>query len=335
VFLCSNQDNEAKTFFLSVQKRPQLISLHPGISHVYGLYQDESDIFLLQAYSKLSLLSLSRFHAQTNFFNPTLGRSSGRGARDLRLRFIIFQLLQVTSFLHAEGLCLESTGLGNIMIDEDMWLTIPFGTSTRFLQAATETTKKVISNSSDHSVLLQTQEFIERPIGYREPLISQWISGKLSNFEYLMQINAAAGRKLVDPLYHPILPWVTDFSSDFFASRSESGIRQLSLSSKKSRPSSELRRDLTKTKFRLSKGDNQLELTYRHSEPPHHVPESLSELTYYIYMARRTPMHVSYHVLVTLQLIKFLIYSMTVDTLSSRTRCICARTLSCFYESYL
>ena len=51
-------------------------------------------------------------------------------------------------------------------------------------------------------------------------------------------------------------------------------------------------RDLTKTKFRLSKGDAQLETTYKHSDPPHHVPESLSELTYYIYLARRTPLQV-------------------------------------------
>jgi len=46
------------------------------------------------------------------------------------------------------------------------------------------------------------------------------------------------------------------------------------------------------SKFRLSKGDAQLETTYKHSEPPHHVPESISELTYYIYLARRTPMQV-------------------------------------------
>eukprot|EP01035_Chromulina_nebulosa_P018035 gene18035-23677_t len=88
-----------------------------------------------------------------------------------------------------------------------------------------------------------------------------------------MAVNHAAGRTMVDPLYHPILPWITDFTCD--SPNINNGYR-----------------DLSKTKFRLSKGDPQLETTYKHSDPPHHVPESLSELTYYIYMARRTPLQV-------------------------------------------
>jgi hypothetical protein len=33
-------------------------------------------------------------------------------------------------------------------------------------------------------------------------------------------------------------------------------------------------------------GDAQLDTTFMHSTPPHHVPESLSELTYYIYLVK-------------------------------------------------
>lgn len=51
-------------------------------------------------------------------------------------------------------------------------------------------------------------------------------------------------------------------------------------------------RDLKKTKFRLAKGDAQLDSTFKYSTPPHHIPESLSELTFHIYLARTTPMHV-------------------------------------------
>ena len=70
------------------------------------------------------------------------------------------------------------------------------------------------------------------------------------------------------------MPWVTDFST---ATPSIAGGGY---------------RNLSKTKFRLSKGDRQLETTYEHSDPRHHIPESLSELTYCIYTARRTPLQV-------------------------------------------
>lgn len=98
-------------------------------------------------------------------------------------------------------------------------------------------------------------------------LSSAWCRGWLSNLDYLLALNAAAGRRSGDPNNHPIVPWVIDFQ----AARPNQGWR-----------------DLTYTKYRLTKGDQQLDIAWE-SIVPHHVSDTLSELTFFVYMARRTP----------------------------------------------
>jgi len=50
--------------------------------------------------------------------------------------------------------------------------------------------------------------------------------------------------------------------------------------------------------FRLNKGDAQLKLQFEmidssdSSHVPHHVPDMLSDITYYVYMARRIPRYI-------------------------------------------
>ncbi|XP_067006086.2 WD repeat-containing protein 81 [Anabrus simplex] len=104
-----------------------------------------------------------------------------------------------------------------------------------------------------------------------EHLCELWVHGQLDNFSYLLALNSLAGRRYGDPTCHYVMPWVTDFSS-----RSGGNWR-----------------DMTRSKFRLNKGDRQLDLTYDtatvSAQVPHHVSDVLSDITYYVYMARRTP----------------------------------------------
>ena len=65
-----------------------------------------------------------------------------------------------------------------------------------------------------------------------------------------------------------MVPWVTDFSDKHRGWR-----------------------DLTRSKFRLNKGDQQLDLTYESGKvdnSQHHVSDVLSEITYYTYKSRVT-----------------------------------------------
>lgn len=98
-----------------------------------------------------------------------------------------------------------------------------------------------------------------------------------------MYINRLAGRKAGDATASAVLPWVTDFSSP------QDGTQHL--------------RDLTRTKFRLTKGEHQLDATYlhlEHSDPsallrkggnvesflPHHLLDMMPNLAYYTYKVR-------------------------------------------------
>ena len=107
---------------------------------------------------------------------------------------------------------------------------------------------------------------------------SEWVNGNISNFDYLMILNKLAGKKFGQALNHPVFPWITDFTCK------NGGYR-----------------DLKKTKFRLNKGDSQLDATYSTgiggmahgfgiSMNPiqHHVSDVLSDITYYMYHARET-----------------------------------------------
>ena len=104
-------------------------------------------------------------------------------------------------------------------------------------------------------------------------LTAAWRVGAVSNLEYVEKLNDIA-RRGTDLAYYRVAPWVIDFTA--FPLRDDGSLRGA--------------RDLTRTKWRLTKGDEQLDFTYRHTTPPHHVSDDcLSELGACVALARRTP----------------------------------------------
>lgn len=85
--------------------------------------------------------------------------------------------------------------------------------------------------------------------GEDTPLTYRWSKGMVTNLEYLLTVNAAAGRMLGDRACHPIIPWVSDFSEKV---NSEVPRGEGTPGEGKGW------RDLTMTKFRLKKGDAQV-----------------------------------------------------------------------------
>ncbi|XP_046400829.1 WD repeat-containing protein 81 [Ischnura elegans] len=230
--------------------------------------------------------------------------------------FVIYQLLQLMQDTHDRGLALGDLTLSHLLLaDDGLWIRVlpclldnvhsvgfdalasnvnadhlktthwTMNTPSKQGKSVTPVTSFYDGSSSTSSpqyfppgetVCTSCQNEASEP--NLEQLMELWVRGGLSNFEYLMALNHLVGRRYDSPSYHPVLPWVMDFSVP------NGGWR-----------------DLSKSKFRLNKGDRQLDLTFdavlsHHLEAPgrpllqvpHHVSDVLSEITYYVYMARQT-----------------------------------------------
>jgi len=104
-------------------------------------------------------------------------------------------------------------------------------------------------------------------------ITSAWRIGALSNLDYVIKLNEFAGRGK-DRAFYAVAPWTIDFTA--FPLNNDGSLNGA--------------RDLTRTKWRLTKGDEQLDFTYKTTTPPHHVSDDcLSELGVCIALARRLP----------------------------------------------
>jgi len=221
---------------------------------------------------------------------------------DLRIRFLTLQLFNTVSYCHSRGITLgEQLSPDRIYIQDDGWmrLVVPIteskpenniqkGNKASRIQVDNEEEisspsrrkwRNIFNNNgSPQSDKNEEHQTILPYPGYGDVPTIQWQRGQLTNLCYLMMLNAAAGRTVGDHSNPPILPWVTDFT--FEIDLGDQG---------KVGASGSPWRDLSKSRFRLKKGDDQMDHTYMHASPPHHIPESICELTYTVYRARALP----------------------------------------------
>ncbi|XP_074119957.1 WD repeat-containing protein 81 isoform X2 [Sminthopsis crassicaudata] len=206
-----------------------------------------------------------------------------------KVLFILFHVLQAMEACHRQGLACGALSLSHVAVDEKLCSQLQPDLSAYEAPEEEEEEGKASLKNVPEAAPLRTPE-PRKGEGPGDPicqeelrrLVLDWVHGRISNFHYLMQLNWLAGRRWGDPNYHPVLPWVVDFTT----------------------PNGRFR-DLRKSKFRLNKGDKQLDFTYEMTrqafvaggggsggEPPHvphHISDVLSDITYYVYTARRTP----------------------------------------------
>lgn len=61
-------------------------------------------------------------------------------------------------------------------------------------------------------------------------LVDLWVNGKISNFQYLIELNRISGRSFSDLTHYPIFPWIIrDYTNDTFELENKSAFRNLKL----------------------------------------------------------------------------------------------------------
>lgn len=228
-----------------------------------------------------------------------------------KVLFILYQVLIALQSCHAAGLSCGELSLLDIAVDEQLCSRLKLNLShyeelgiDRDADSGVPGRQipKSIPPTVNVPVSKESKALCKDYFDELKTLVLDWVHGRVSNFRYLMELNRLAGRREGDPNYHPVLPWVVDFTVPFGKFR-----------------------DLRRSKFRLNKGDKQLDFTYEmtkealaaavgnglgggsvggelggsvgaggggQSDPlhvPHHISDVLSDITYYVYKARQTP----------------------------------------------
>ncbi|XP_069116265.1 WD repeat-containing protein 81-like isoform X2 [Argopecten irradians] len=264
-----------------------------NIVPILTVVETDVNLHLIQPYFAQSL------HDAVTF-SPSIFESSFSKAL-----FVLYQILQAMRTFHKHGLSAGDLNMRNILIDHKLWVflsNVPVGPvchsvgsggsqDSDTLNTLESQSPAVLNQTAEQVPLLQrlhseSDSMVEDARRYLHSsqnfkleiknlpdFVEQWVNRKISNFRYLMVLNTLAGRRQGDPNHHPVLPWVMDFSGPDYGFR-----------------------DMKRSKYRLNKGDNQLDLTFEafsglsdDSHIPHHVSDVLSDITYYVYKARRTP----------------------------------------------
>lgn len=207
-----------------------------------------------------------------------------------RRLFILYQILSSIRHFHSRGVLVGDLRLSDIMIDDRLAVRLPPPDITSlccFHDNAAPSPSLQHQHHHSNAVVTTPSPWQSRccPLDL-SVITARWVYGELSNYDYLMLLNRLAGRSTDDPNHYPILPWTIDFTVNPFQQNGPV------------KSSSAGFRDLTRSKYRLNKGDEQLNLTYDSSNPesmmrdpgqtPFHVSDFLSDITYYVYTARRT-----------------------------------------------
>ncbi|KAI5077475.1 hypothetical protein GOP47_0007299 [Adiantum capillus-veneris] len=261
--ICFNKSGDTQDNLAFLLQRSKGKASHPNIVPVLGAFKSKDGLFLFYPAAPFTLENILHFSPQAL-------------DDDWNKRFLVYQLLSAIAYLHNSGIIHGDLKPSNILLTDQMWCWITGFHVNAFENSTKGTVDLCSSLKAGPDGDLSAKK--PKPQTFSDDLQSAvrlWCKGELSNYDYLLILNKLAGRRWGDCKFHTVMPWVIDFSV------------------KPEKLSDHGWRDLTKSKWRLAKGDEQLDFTYAMAEIPHHVSdECLSDLAVCIYKARRLPLSI-------------------------------------------
>lgn len=236
---------------------------HPNILPVLGILETSDCCYMLQPKAPYTLENIMHYSPEAF-------------CSDWHIRFLVYQIISAVAYLHDLGVHHGNLRPSKILMSDSLWPYLSISDTCPVKHSWGVANHKCSPNSccfleDCSSKAIYSGFKLQSSLDWHSHF-KQWWKGELSNYEYLLVLNKLAGRRWGDPGFHTVMPWVIDFTGMPDES-SDNGWR-----------------DLTKSKWRLAKGDEQLDFTYSSSEVPHHVSdECLSELAVCSYKARRLP----------------------------------------------
>ena len=157
---------------------------------------------------------------------------------------------------------------------------VAFSSSTEREEVLTKVLHSPLPNSifsSSYGTSINYKKFMS---SWKSKIISQWVSGKMTNFDLLMHMNSFAGRSYNDLTQYPVFPWIiADYESEEIDLDDPKTYRDLS---KPMGAQSEARAQQFREKYRESE-------EMREMEPAHYGTHYSSAASVLYYLMRLEP----------------------------------------------
>ncbi|KAF1319430.1 Inactive serine/threonine-protein kinase lvsg, partial [Globisporangium splendens] len=160
-----------------------------------GVRDDPASLAIFE-YEKYSLQDVLKYNRHVLHDD---GKTQGEelALSDLKKRFLIYQLRRMLQFLHDQDVACGGFSPNEILLTDTLWVRLG---SLPFVQSTSGEAETNLERKSQAPLLQEPIESLQMSRSVASfstrSVTEQWCDGDISNFEYLMLLNKAAGRRM-------------------------------------------------------------------------------------------------------------------------------------------